>query len=48
MLAFRLGTIHNLTYYMSVMKTIRKKIESGVFSSWSNEYLNQMDSYKGM
>ena len=47
-LAFRLGTIHNLTYYMSLMKTIRKNIESGTFSSWSNEYLDQMDHYKGM
>ena len=47
-LAFRLGTIHNLTYYMSLMKTIRKNIESGTFSSWSNEYLDQMVNYKGM
>ena len=47
-LAFRLGTIHNLTYYMSLMKTIRKNIESGTFSSWSKEYLDQMDHYKGM
>ena len=47
-LAFRLGTIHNLTYYMSLMKTIRKNIESGTFSSWSKEYLDQMDHHKGM
>jgi len=33
---------------MSLMKTIRKNIESGTFSSWSNEYLDQMVNYKGM
>ena len=48
MVAFRLATIHNLTYYMTLMKTIRKNIELGIFSKWSDSFLSQMTQYKGM
>ena len=48
MVAFRLATIHNLTYYMTLMKTIRKNIELGSFSKWANAFLSEMIKHKGM
>ena len=47
-LGLRLATIHNLTYYMTLMETIRKNIKSECFSSWSNAYLSEMADHKGM
>lgn len=47
-LGLRLGTIHNLTYYMSLMEKMRTKIESGEFGIWSNTYLDKMADYEGM
>jgi len=48
MVAFRLATIHNLTYYMTLMKTIRKNIELGSFSKWADTFLSEMIKHKGM
>ena len=48
MVAFRLATIHNLTYYMTLMKTIRKNIELGSFSKWADAFLSEMIKHKGM
>lgn len=47
-LGHRLATIHNLTYYMDLMETIRKEIASGSFDSWSHNYLKTMLEHKGM
>ena len=47
-LGLRLATIHNLTYYMSLMETIRHNIEIGEFATWANAYLNKMADHKGM
>ncbi|MEA1882046.1 MAG: tRNA guanosine(34) transglycosylase Tgt [Candidatus Marinimicrobia bacterium] len=47
-LGLRLATIHNLTYYMSLMDKIRTEIETGEFGNWSNAYLNEMADHKGM
>jgi queuine tRNA-ribosyltransferase len=41
MLGLRLASLHNITYYMLLMKTIREKINEGEFSKWSVNYLNK-------
>jgi tRNA-guanine family transglycosylase len=40
-LGLRLASLHNITYYMLLMKTIREKINEGEFSKWSVNYLNK-------
>ncbi len=47
-LGHRLATIHNLTYYMHLMETMRSEITAGTFDSWSHEYLRYMLEQKGM
>ncbi|MBN4081176.1 tRNA-guanine transglycosylase, partial [Caldithrix abyssi] len=47
-LGLRLATIHNLTYYMELMKKMRSTITSGEFETWSSSYLSTMSDYKGM
>lgn len=47
-LGLRLATIHNLTYYMTLMEKIRSTITNGNFESWSNGFLSQMSDHKGM
>ncbi|MDP5957130.1 MAG: tRNA guanosine(34) transglycosylase Tgt [Candidatus Marinimicrobia bacterium] len=47
-LGHRLATMHNLTYYMELMKTIRDEIAAGSFDDWSHNYLKTMINYKGM
>jgi len=42
-LGFRLTTIHNLTYYMWLMKTIRQTIENGTFSVFYKEIIGQYE-----
>lgn len=39
MLAARLNTIHNLTYYLDLMENIRKAIENRRYSQFQEEYL---------
>ena len=40
MLGLRLASMHNITYYMKLMETIRVKINEGEFSKWAVNYLN--------
>ncbi|MBD3866896.1 MAG: tRNA guanosine(34) transglycosylase Tgt [Acidobacteria bacterium] len=40
MLSARLNTIHNLTYYLGLMETMRHAIEEGSFSAFRREYLD--------
>jgi len=47
-LGHRLATIHNLTYYMDLMETMRNEISYGSFDSWSHNYLKMMLENKGM
>ena len=35
---FRLGTIHNLYYYLNLMKEMRSAIEAGTFESFKSEF----------
>ncbi len=41
----RLLSIHNIHFYMKLLKTIREKIEEGSFYSWAEEFI-QNNSYK--
>jgi len=34
-----IGSIHNLHFYLDLVKTARKKIEEGTFSTWKSEIL---------
>ena len=47
-LGLRLATIHNLTYYMTLMEIMRSTITNGNFESWSSGFLSQMSDHKGM
>ncbi len=38
----RLASIHNITFYLGLMKTIRSKINDGSFSRWAKDTLNQL------
>ena len=38
-LALRIATAHNLHFYIQIMQTAREKIKEGLFSEWSNEFL---------
>jgi queuine tRNA-ribosyltransferase len=40
-LAARLGTIHNLFYYLSLMKTMRDAIEQSRFAAFANDFYAQ-------
>jgi queuine tRNA-ribosyltransferase len=39
MLGPMIGSIHNLHFYLDLIKTARNKIQEGVFSSWKSEIL---------
>lgn len=39
-LGLHLASLHNVTFYMSLMATIRKEITKGTFSSWSKQVLS--------
>lgn len=47
-LGLRLATLHNLTYFSDLMKTIRSTLAEGNFSSWSRSFLADMDAHPGM
>ncbi|MFQ6611852.1 MAG: tRNA guanosine(34) transglycosylase Tgt [Fidelibacterota bacterium] len=47
-LGLRLATIHNLTYFSTLMKKIRDTINAGTFNSWSSSYLTDMENFPGM
>ncbi len=44
----RLASLHNLTYYLSLMETMRTEIEQDTFQDWSKDFLQKMSDYKGM
>tara|TARA_B100001179_G_C18589074_1_gene403754 strand:+ start:945 stop:2078 length:1134 start_codon:yes stop_codon:yes gene_type:complete len=41
MLGLRLASIHNITFYMKLMKKIRDKINENRFHNWSKQFLYQ-------
>jgi len=43
-LALRLGTIHNLFFYLSLMRGIRSSIEQGRFTEFKKEVLAKRES----
>ena len=45
-LALRLITLHNVHFYMELVKTAREKILSGEFTQWKKETLAGMKSKK--
>ncbi len=47
-LGLRLASLHNVTYYLNLMATMRTKIAAGTFSSWAENYLSIMNDNKGM
>jgi queuine tRNA-ribosyltransferase len=46
-LAARLHTIHNLTYYMTLMKTMRRTIAESEFDTWRRDFLERLESQEG-
>jgi queuine tRNA-ribosyltransferase len=40
-LALQLSTIHNLTFYQSLMRSAREKLRSGGFHAWKREFLSR-------
>ncbi len=43
-LALRLGTIHNLFFYLSLMRTIRGSVEQGRFKEFRKEFLGKREN----
>ncbi len=41
-LAYQIASVHNLSFYLDLMKTIRSKIEEGTFYDWKNGILPQV------
>lgn len=41
-LGLQLATMHNIAFYLWLAKTAREKIESGEFTSWKNQLINEM------
>jgi queuine tRNA-ribosyltransferase len=41
-LALELASIHNLHFYLELMKTARGKIKEGIFVDWKNEIVNKI------
>lgn len=41
-LGMMIGSLHNLHFYLDLVKTARKKIEEGVFASWKNEIVPKL------
>ena len=39
MLGPMIGSIHNLHFYLDLVRTARQKIEEGVFAQWKNEII---------
>jgi len=40
-LGMRMGTLHNLQFYHSLISTARKQIEAGTFAQWQHSFLEQ-------
>ncbi len=43
-LALRLGTIHNLAFYLSLMKDVRKSLEEGRFKEFKKKFLAKRET----
>jgi len=43
-LALRLGTIHNLYFYLNLMRDIRASIEQGRFKAFKKEFLEKRET----
>lgn len=41
-LAYELASIHNLTFYLNLVKQAREKIKEGNFSEWKKEIINKL------
>ena len=41
MLGLRLASMHNITFYMRLMETIRNEISKNSFDKWSKQFLNK-------
>lgn len=42
MLGAQIATLHNLSFYMWLVKTAREKIEEGTFAAWKKEMVNRL------
>ncbi|MFH1852336.1 MAG: tRNA guanosine(34) transglycosylase Tgt [Candidatus Neomarinimicrobiota bacterium] len=47
-LGLRLASLHNVTYYLNLMATMRREIAAGSFSGWAENYLSSMNEHAGM
>ena len=47
-LGLRIASTLNLSYYISLIKTIRGKIDVGEFDKWSSSWLSEMEDQRGM
>jgi len=47
-LGLRIASTLNLSYYISLMKIMRQKIDSGDFDKWSKSWLREMKNNNGM
>lgn len=43
-LGAQIASIHNLTFYLWLVKQARQKIEAGVFASWKNEMVKKLSA----
>jgi queuine tRNA-ribosyltransferase len=43
-LALRLGTIHNVFFYLNLMRNVRASIEQGRFREFKKEFLAKRES----
>ena len=43
-LGLRLASLHNVTFYLNLMRSIREKIGDGTFDSWTREKLTALNS----
>jgi queuine tRNA-ribosyltransferase len=41
-LAYELASIHNLTFYLDLVRQAREKIKEGTFSEWKKEIINKL------
>jgi queuine tRNA-ribosyltransferase len=39
-LGLRLATIHNITFYMQIVKSARKAIQKGTYEEWKRQFLD--------
>ncbi len=45
-LALELGSIHNLHFYLNLVKQARKKIIEGTFKEWKDDYISKISNYQ--